>query len=143
MGRRCGGSVSSRRPSRKIWPVVACSNPATMRSKVVLPEPLSPSSVRNSPRWISSEMDSSTRCAPKLLPTLSMRRKAGPAAGAAPLCSLLRSRAAGRLLNQPPAFELGSSLAGLYFVPYLGVLRAAPDILPEDDLFLVGVDVVE
>src|ERR1700722_3725709 len=123
--------ASSRWFSRKMHPSVACSKPARMRSSVVLPEPLSPNSVRNSPWSTSSEMDSSTVCLPKHLPTFSRRRKAAPPAA---FCG---SRATAGLLMP------GSSLAGLYFVPYLGIFGAPRHILPEDNLALVGIDVVQ
>src|ERR1700760_522505 len=116
MGRRWGGNASSRVSSRKTRPLVASSNPARMRRSVVLPEPLSPSRVRNSPCSTSSDMDTSTTCSPKRLPTFSSRRKA-----------LMPSL----------------SLAGLHFVPYLGIFRAPRHILPEDDLLLVSIDVVQ
>src|ERR1700679_4205160 len=110
--------ASRRWSSSRMRPAVACSKPARMRSRVVLPEPLSPSRVRNSPCSTSSEMDASTVCSPKRLPTFSRRRKT----------ALLMLR---------------HSLAGLYFVPNLGVLGAAGHVLPENDLVLVGVDIVQ
>src|SRR5215468_5946044 len=54
---RAGRSVTSR-PSISIWPWSGVSNPATMRSRVVLPQPLGPTSTRNSPSWTVSEMSS-------------------------------------------------------------------------------------
>src|ERR1700685_3143404 len=118
MGRRCGGMAASRWSSSSMRPEVASSKPARMRSNVVLPEPLSPSRVRNSPCSTSNEMDASTVCSPKRLPTLSRRRKTAP-------------------------FMLRPSLAGLHFVPNLGVFRAPGHVLPENDLVLVGVDIVQ
>ena len=41
-----------------IFPLVGGSKPATMRSVVVLPHPLGPSSEKNSPAWISTEISS-------------------------------------------------------------------------------------
>src|SRR3984957_17211612 len=116
MGRRWGGNASSRSSSSKMRPPVASSKPARMRKSVVLPDPLSPSRVRNSPRSTSSEMDASTVCSPKRLLTFSSRRK------------LLMS---------------SSSLAGLHFVPYLGIFGPPRHILPEDNLALVGIDIVQ
>src|ERR1700730_16676743 len=116
MGRRWGGSASRRASSSKTRPLVASSKPARMRRSVVLPDPLSPSRVRNSPCSTSSDMDASTICSPKRLPTLSSRRKV--------------------LMPSP-------SLAGLHFVPYLGIFRAPRHILPEDNLSLISIDVVQ
>src|SRR3984957_9531512 len=110
--------ASRRWSSSRMRPGGASSKPARMRSSVVLPEPLSPNRVRNSPCSTSSEMDASTVCSPKRLPTLSRRRKTAP------------------LMLRP-------SLAGLHFVPNLGVLGAAGHVLPENDLALVGVDIVQ
>src|ERR1700760_3125538 len=116
MGRRWGGIASSRASSSKILPLLASSKPARMRKSVVLPDPLSPSRVRNSPCFTSSDMDANTMCSPKRLPTFSSRRKA--------------------LMPSP-------SLARLYFVPHLCVFRAARHILPENNLPLVSVNVVQ
>ncbi len=41
--------------SMAMSPAVGVSKPAIIISVVVLPEPLGPSSVRNSPEWMSSE----------------------------------------------------------------------------------------
>src|SRR5260370_907018 len=87
-----------------------------MRRSVVLPDPLSPSRVRNSPCSTSSDMDASTICSAKRLPTFSSRRKV--------------------LMHSP-------SLAGLHFVPYLGIFRASRYILPEDNLALISINVVQ
>src|ERR1700733_9001118 len=97
-------------------PVGASSNPARMRNSVVLPEPLSPSRVRNSPCSTFSEMDSSTVCSPKRLLTPSRLRK---------------------------LLMLTLSLAGFYFVPYLGILRPPRHVLPEDNPMLVNIDIVQ
>ena len=50
MSRRYGGLCDSGLPSSRISPAVGISNPASIISVVVLPEPDGPSSVRNSPR---------------------------------------------------------------------------------------------
>src|SRR5690606_25795695 len=50
MPRFCGVRRVTSRPSTRIVPDVGCSKPAIMRSVVVLPQPLGPSSVSNSPR---------------------------------------------------------------------------------------------
>src|SRR5262245_32491187 len=58
MSRRFGGTSSSERPSRTIWPSVGLSKPAMRRSVVVLPQPEGPSSVTNSPWAMASETSS-------------------------------------------------------------------------------------
>src|ERR1700679_1913390 len=118
MGRRWGGMASRRWSSSRRGPAGAPHNPRRMGTSVVLPEPLSPSRVRNSPCSTSSEMDASTVCSPKRLPTFSRRRKTA-------------------LLMLRP------SLAGLHFVPNFRVFGAAGHVLPENDLVLVGVDIVQ
>ncbi len=49
MSRLCGGTVSRLAPSRVDLPAVRSLKPAIVRSRVVLPQPLGPSSVKNSP----------------------------------------------------------------------------------------------
>ena len=49
-GRSYGGMLDISTPSMKILPEVGVSNPASMRSSVVLPLPDPPSSEKNSPR---------------------------------------------------------------------------------------------
>ena len=53
MGRLLGGSDTMFWPSRTTWPEVVSSNPAIMRSVVVLPQPEGPSRVTNSPGAMS------------------------------------------------------------------------------------------
>src|SRR5271166_1429380 len=66
MLRLCGGNATTERPSMAMSPAVGASKPAINISVVVLPEPLGPSSVRNSPERMSSET-------PRTAPTLSNR----------------------------------------------------------------------
>src|SRR5690606_32876764 len=47
------GTLVTSRPFSSIRPEVTASSPAIMRSVVVLPQPEGPSSVKNSPSWIS------------------------------------------------------------------------------------------
>ncbi len=49
VGRLWGGSPATSAPSIRISPSLGCSKPATIRSVVVLPQPLGPSRVKNSP----------------------------------------------------------------------------------------------
>ncbi len=76
-------------PSRRIVPSVGISNPAISRRSVVLPQPEGPSSVKNSPRWMSTLTLSSARtCAvpwPKAL-TTSIAEIATSSATPAPPC---------------------------------------------------------
>ena len=47
--RRYGGTSSTGSPSSMIWPLVGVSKPASILSVVVLPQPLGPSRLKNSP----------------------------------------------------------------------------------------------
>ncbi|MNN31293.1 hypothetical protein D3C81_1449780 [compost metagenome] len=60
-----------RSPFRRISPSLGFSRPASMRSVVVLPQPLEPMIATNSPRWISRFMRSTATNSPKCLTTLS------------------------------------------------------------------------
>ena len=51
--RLLGGMSPMSWPSIRTWPSVGTSRPASMRSKVVLPQPEGPSSAKNSPGMIS------------------------------------------------------------------------------------------
>src|SRR5580692_4643484 len=57
------GSFTAR-PSSNTSPAVACSSPATMRRKVVLPQPLGPTTEMNSPRSTSRLMPRSASSSP-------------------------------------------------------------------------------
>ena len=59
-----GGSRPTSRPRMTIAPLVGATNPAIIRSKVVLPQPLGPSSASNSPSRTSSEMVSTATVEP-------------------------------------------------------------------------------
>ena len=61
--RRCGGTSLTSVPLSAIEPAVSVSNPAMRFRVVVLPEPLGPSSVMNSPGSIVSEMSSTAGAA--------------------------------------------------------------------------------
>ena len=73
--------MSRRAPLIQISPEVGCSNPAMRRRSVVLPEPLSPSRVRNSPEAICREMFFRTARAPKCLAMLRTSSRVAPGAG--------------------------------------------------------------
>src|SRR5256886_2190652 len=68
-GRRFAGTSVTSFPFRTIRPASGSSKPATIRSVVVLPQPLGPSSEKNSPSPISSVTSSTARCVPKRLLT--------------------------------------------------------------------------
>src|SRR5581483_4870597 len=72
MSRSRGASASTGAPSMRISPADAVSSPATMRSKVVLPQPDGPSSTQNSPSAAAKEMSLRISFAPKLFETLSI-----------------------------------------------------------------------
>ncbi len=65
MSRRAAGMPETSLPSTSTSPVSAVSNPATIRSAVVLPQPDGPSSATSSPGAISSDIPSSALAAPK------------------------------------------------------------------------------
>ena len=58
MFRRCGGVPTTLRSSTRIAPESGCSNPAAMRSAVVLPHPDGPSRLTSSPGSIARSNDS-------------------------------------------------------------------------------------
>src|SRR5215475_11369601 len=55
------------RPSSSTAPELAGSSPATMRSKVVLPQPLGPTNEMNAPRSMATLISRSTSSSPKRL----------------------------------------------------------------------------
>ena len=65
MSRLAAGLPETSLPSMSTSPVSAVSNPATIRSAVVLPQPDGPSSATSSPGAISSDIPSSALAAPK------------------------------------------------------------------------------
>src|SRR3954468_9807602 len=75
MSRLNGGSPTIGEPTIRISPEVGRSNPAIMRSVVVLPDPEAPRRVRNSPGAISSETSSTAAKAPNRLVSRRSSRK--------------------------------------------------------------------
>ena len=67
MSRFAAGTATTSLPSTETEPASAVSNPARMRSAVVLPQPEGPSSATNSPGAISSDSRSSARTVPNVL----------------------------------------------------------------------------
>jgi hypothetical protein len=61
--RRCGGTSLTSAPFSEIVPAVRVSNPAMRFRVVVLPDPLGPRSVMNSPGSIVNEMSSTAGAA--------------------------------------------------------------------------------
>src|ERR1700733_14025894 len=59
-------------PSSRMRPSSGVSKPASIRKSVVLPQPLGPSSAKNSPALISSDSRSTARKAPNFFTTASM-----------------------------------------------------------------------
>ena len=86
IGRSHGGTPAMSRPSRKMRPAVGSSNPASIRNKVVLPQPDPPSSEKISPLPTVRVTLSTALKVPKLFDTPSIRRKGSstPAAPAQP-----------------------------------------------------------
>jgi hypothetical protein len=70
-GRLLGGTVETSWPSIRIRPSVGVSKPASIRSRVVLPQPDGPSSEKNSPSWMDSDTLSTATILPKRLVTFS------------------------------------------------------------------------
>src|SRR5919202_3884382 len=70
-GRRFGATDVTSRPCRTMRPWSGASNPAIIRSVVVLPHPLGPSSEKNSPSAISSVTSWTASTLPKRLLTRS------------------------------------------------------------------------
>ena len=70
VGRLCGGVPATFSPSITTSPAVGCSKPAIIRSVVVLPQPLGPRKVKNSPCPSSSERSSTAVKVSKRLVTL-------------------------------------------------------------------------
>src|SRR4051812_20444424 len=68
-GRRWGGTRVTSSPWMRIVPALGVSKPAIIRSSVVLPQPLGPSSANSSPRPIESVTPSTATTSPKRLVT--------------------------------------------------------------------------
>ena len=66
-GRSCGSTGAMSRPPSRMRPSSGVSKPASIRSSVVLPQPLGPNSAKNSPALMSSESRSTARKLPKCL----------------------------------------------------------------------------
>ncbi|MNY42697.1 hypothetical protein D3C86_1776120 [compost metagenome] len=64
ISRLCGGTFTSDWPLTRISPLLGVSKPASIDSVVLLPEPLEPRKVRNSPSLMSSEMSSTAAKSP-------------------------------------------------------------------------------
>src|SRR6266536_2067314 len=94
--RRYGGTWVSRRPPNRISPAVADSKPAIIMRVVVLPEPLGPRRVRNSPDATVRETLSTASTAPKLLDTAT-------SSSSAPCGAVMRSRAPATSASLPQA----------------------------------------
>src|SRR3954465_14527281 len=75
MSRRCAGTPLRLRPAIVSAPASASRNPATMFSRVVLPQPDGPSSARHSPSATSNVNPSSAATDPKRLATPRTDRK--------------------------------------------------------------------
>jgi hypothetical protein len=85
----CGVSIS-------IVPEVTESSPARMRSSVVLPQPLGPTIMKNSPCAMSSETPSMAESSPKRLWRSRMR-----IAGRSGSACVVSSLASGRVMDGP------------------------------------------
>src|SRR5258708_1791853 len=110
-----------------------------MRSRVVLPDPLSPRMVRNSPSAISSETLRKTAWRPNVLATLRMLNNVDFSAECA-LCVVGAAGVVGDAMNRLFVRRL---LRRFHIVPNLVVLGAPRNVPPEINSFLVVVDVVQ
>src|SRR5829696_6805684 len=72
MSRSFGGTLLTTRPPMEISPLVMFSSPASMRSRVDLPQPDGPTSTTNSPSAMSTLTPCSTLTEPKALRALRM-----------------------------------------------------------------------
>ncbi|MCY1372532.1 hypothetical protein D9M69_597440 [compost metagenome] len=72
-GRRYGGTWVMSSPSSRIWPDVASSNPASMRSSVDLPLPELPSRAKISLRLTDRLTERTATTSPKILTTSEIR----------------------------------------------------------------------
>ena len=111
-GRSCGSTGAMSRPPSRMRPSSGVSKPASMRSSVVLPQPLGPSSAKNSPALMSSESRSTARKLPNFLPP--------PRCGAA----ACRSDSAGGGL--PPTAPLRRRRRSVDFRRFLGHVTCQP-----------------
>ncbi|MCY1449371.1 hypothetical protein D9M71_661040 [compost metagenome] len=72
IGRSYGGMSVMSTPSSRIRPSVGRSKPASMRSRVDLPEPEPPSRAKISPWWISRDTSSTAMVSSNFLVTRSI-----------------------------------------------------------------------
>src|SRR3954469_8935686 len=126
MSRWYAGRAVMGEPSMRMSPLEGCSNPAIMRSVVVLPEPDAPRSVRNSPAATRSVMPSTAATSPKrLVSCLSSRIDS-----AVGWC---------RIVSSSPAFDLvpdflillppGTPLPEVHFAAIVGNVSLAGGLL--------------
>src|SRR5260221_9930352 len=89
----------------RMAPALGCSKPATMRSVVVLPQPLGPRNETNSPRSTASSKFCTTFDGPKDLRRSLISRNAipSPAVAGALACVRRQAGAASEHLDQPHA----------------------------------------
>src|SRR5580698_785482 len=130
MSRFAGGMAVMSTPSTFTVPAAAVSKPATTLSKVVLPEPLGPRIVSNSPEAMSSETPSSATTSPKRLTSPSTRRAAERDANS--LC----------LLQLPGVPQL-QRLVAVLGVPGVVDPELLVDVLRRQERLHLGVDVVQ
>src|SRR3954452_6283774 len=97
-GRLLAGTLVTSVPSSTIRPASGVSRPAIIRSVVVLPQPLGPSSEKNSPSPISSDRSSTAAALPNRLLTST---SAIAATGESMLLRLLKAVPVGRRLAVP------------------------------------------
>src|SRR6266446_3061784 len=134
MSRLNGGSAPIGAPAMRMSPELGGSNPAIIRSVVVLPEPEAPSKVRNSPPAISSVRSSTAAKSPKRFERCRNSR-IGSRNVSCRRVTFPRSSA------EVSGVSTGALLRRLHLVPDLLVLLAARTPLPEVHLGAVVGDV--
>src|SRR5690242_12210064 len=116
--RRYGGVPTASTPPIRISPSSGCSKPAIIRSEVVLPQPLGPSSDRNSPLWTRRLTAFTATREPNRFVTARNSTSLSPApAAAAPGCDVvvaeLMAEGPSRDGNQRISFAAGMSTSDI------------------------------
>src|ERR1700754_988117 len=101
-----GGTRTTSSPYSRIWPVSGRSNPASIRSVVVLPQPEGPSSEKNSPPAISRSMPR-TAGTPSYALVRSTSEIAPPLTRSTPLSTQHRVGEPGEVRDEPVGIGRG------------------------------------
>jgi hypothetical protein len=126
-----GGSIVMSLPPRRTRPEVGAMKPAIIRSVVVLPQPLGPSSITNSPSRTSSETSRTAAVAPKCLDRWSISSRAMASRRRATICTkrsvTIIAALISRIWSTDTAAIVGSIRYSRYWRTVIGsVVRPAP-----------------